>query len=101
VRVPSDMIAFGDNFALLAKSSSGRSRDTVVESYYGGLLRDERLPPHNPSDQLITKAAARHRDQGNIVFCDGHVEAVKFRRLFLERDDASLRRWNKDNEPHR
>jgi prepilin-type processing-associated H-X9-DG protein/prepilin-type N-terminal cleavage/methylation domain-containing protein len=92
VRVPSDMIALGDNFALW----NGKS---VVE--FGGLIRDERVTAYKPGHDLIKGASARHRNQGNVVFCDGHVEAVTFRRLFLDRDDASLRRWNKDNEPHR
>ena len=94
------MIALGDNFALLPKTASGFPEDTVAESNGGGLLRDEQLPVHNPGDR-VKKASARHRNQGNVAFCDGHVEAVKFKRLFLDRDDASLRRWNRDNEPHR
>jgi hypothetical protein len=35
------------------------------------------------------------------VFADGHVEALTFKRLFLDRDDESLRQWNIDHEPHR
>jgi prepilin-type processing-associated H-X9-DG protein len=94
------MIAIGDSLALVSRTVSGLPVDTVAESY-SGLRRDERLSPNNPNEDLIKKASARHRNRGNIVFCDGHVEAVTFRRLFLERDDASLRRWNRDNEPHR
>lgn len=37
----------------------------------------------------------------NALFCDGHVEVPKAQRLFFERSDDVLRRWNKDNEPHR
>jgi hypothetical protein len=33
--------------------------------------------------------------------CDGHVEAVKLSALFSETADEALRRWNKDNLPHR
>lgn len=92
VRVPSDMIALGDNFALL-------NGETAVE--FDGLLRSQYVTGFNPPSNRVKGAAARHRSQGNVVFCDGHVEAVKFGRLFLDRDDASLRRWNRDNEPHR
>ncbi len=92
VRVPSDMMALGDNFALL----NGK---IVVE--FQGLLRDERVTAFEPPGDSAKRASERHRSQGNVVFCDGHVEAVKFMRLFFDRDDASLRRWNKDNEPHR
>ena len=49
----------------------------------------------------VKRAAARHQNRGNVAFCDGHVEALTFKRLFLDRDDGSLRRWNRDNEPHR
>jgi prepilin-type processing-associated H-X9-DG protein/prepilin-type N-terminal cleavage/methylation domain-containing protein len=91
VRVPSDMIALGDNLVLVS--------GTVAE--FGGLLRDDRVIAYNPPDDRVKKASARHRNQGNVSFCDGHVEAVKFKRLFFDRDDASLRRWNRDNEPHR
>jgi prepilin-type processing-associated H-X9-DG protein/prepilin-type N-terminal cleavage/methylation domain-containing protein len=99
VRVPSDMIALGDNLALAPKSGSQREVDTVTESW-GGLRRIED-PRTSAPDQSVRRAAMRHRHQGNVVFCDGHVEAVKFKRLFFDRDDASLRRWNSDNEPHR
>lgn len=102
VRVPSDMIALGDHFALLPKYDSGFPVDTVIESR-DGLKRQEMVfgSPGPFVTESVKRAAARHREQGNVVFCDGHVEAVKFRRLFLDRDDASLRRWNRDNEPHR
>jgi len=112
VRVPSDMIALGDNLALLPKRGSDFPVDTVTESLvelarqditgmgpfsgftvngtYGSWVAEE-----------VKRAAARHQNRGNVAFCDGHVEALTFRRLFLDRDDASLRRWNRDNEPHR
>jgi prepilin-type N-terminal cleavage/methylation domain-containing protein/prepilin-type processing-associated H-X9-DG protein len=92
VRVPSDMIALGDNFTLF-------NGETVVE--FGGLHRSEKVTAYNPLSDHVKRASARHRNQGNVAFCDGHVEAVKFKRLFFDRDDASLRRWNRDNEPHR
>jgi prepilin-type N-terminal cleavage/methylation domain-containing protein/prepilin-type processing-associated H-X9-DG protein len=92
VRVPSDMIALGDNLALL----NGKS---VVE--FDGLLRSEKVTAFDPPGDRVKGASARHGNRGNVVFCDGHVEAVKFRRLFFDRDDDSLRRWNSDHEPHR
>ena len=100
-RVPSDMLALGDGLELLPKAGTDLPEDTVAESQ-GGLDRNElsRFGGANAMERA-KRAAARHRLRGNVVFCDGHVEALTFRRLFLERDDASLRRWNKDNEPHR
>lgn len=110
VRVPSDMIALGDNLALLRKLGSDFPVDTVTESLVE-LARQER-PSSGPGSNAngtygswvaeeVKRAAARHQNRGNVAFCDGHVEALTFKRLFLDRDDGSLRRWNRDNEPHR
>ena len=90
VRVPSDMIALGDNLA-----SGG---DMITE--YFGLARRE-IASGTPLPGAVKRAAARHENHGNVAFCDSHVEALKFRTLFLDHDDGSLRRWNRDNEPHR
>jgi len=99
VRVPSDMIALGDSLSLLPKTRSGFPVDTVWEF---GLFRQEMSGSSGSYvAEAVKRAAARHQNRGNIVFCDGHVEALTFKRLFLDRDDASLCRWNKDHEPHR
>lgn len=101
VIVPSDMIALGDNLALLPKSGSDLPADTVMEAL-GGLNRQETSGARGLWVlENVKRAAARHQNRGNVVFCDQHVEALKFKALFLDRDDASLRRWNKDHEPHR
>ncbi len=103
VRVPSDMIALGDRFAFVPRSSSP-AVDYVAESI-DGLVRQELGGGGHEANSFLNesvrRAKMRHHDQGNVAFCDGHVEAVPFRRLFLDRDDASLRRWNRDNEPDR
>ena len=36
-----------------------------------------------------------------MVFCDGHVEALKVQRLFFSKGERDMRIWNIDNEPHR
>jgi len=100
VRAPSDMIALGDSLALLPKTGSSLPADTVMEA--GGMYRQETSGDRSPDvTERVNRAAARHQSRGNVVFCDGHVEAVTFRKLFLDHDDASLRRWNRDHEPHR
>jgi hypothetical protein len=44
--------------------------------------------------------AARHLNEWNLVYCDGHVNAKKEKGLF-DMQNASVRRmWNKDNEAH-
>jgi prepilin-type N-terminal cleavage/methylation domain-containing protein/prepilin-type processing-associated H-X9-DG protein len=106
VRVPSDMIALADNLALLPKRGSDFPMDTVMESLVELTRQDITGMGHAGTygpgvAEAVKRAAARHHNRGNVEFCDGHVEALTFRRLFLDRDDASLRRWNKDNEPHR
>jgi prepilin-type processing-associated H-X9-DG protein len=101
VLVPSEMIAMGDNFALLPKAGSHFSTDTVMESL-AGLTRQE-VSSDRSLDvrERVTKGAKRHNSQGNIVFSDGHVESLTFNDLFLSRDDQSLRRWNRDHQSHR
>jgi prepilin-type processing-associated H-X9-DG protein len=101
VRVPADMIALGDNFAFLPKSGSDFLVDTVKESFSAMMRQEQSVASGPDAVEAVKRASARHRNQGNVVFCDGHVEALTFKRLFLDRDDASLCRWNRDHEPHR
>ncbi len=103
VRVPSNMIALGDRLAFLSSKTGGVASDSVAESI-DGLNRQEQSLTQvggNFAARTVKRASARHGQRGNIAFCDGHIESVKFKRLFLDRDDDSLRRWNRDNEPHR
>jgi prepilin-type N-terminal cleavage/methylation domain-containing protein/prepilin-type processing-associated H-X9-DG protein len=101
VLVPSDMLALGDSLQLLAKSGSEFPADTVRESESGLMLRQE-LSGTSGAEFVgtVTRAAARHQRRGNVAFCDGHVEALTFRRLFLDHDVVSFRRWNRDDQPH-
>jgi prepilin-type N-terminal cleavage/methylation domain-containing protein/prepilin-type processing-associated H-X9-DG protein len=91
VKAPSEMIAIGDGYV-----------GTTKGHLYGGtweLRRDE----NQPADFSQSTAAARrrHNKRINVVFADGHVEGPKLERIFLDRTDEVLRRWNKDNQPHR
>jgi prepilin-type processing-associated H-X9-DG protein len=43
----------------------------------------------------------RHNGRANVGFCDGHVENLPFKPLFLDTSDAALSRWNIDHQPHR
>jgi prepilin-type processing-associated H-X9-DG protein len=100
VRVPSDRLALGDSLKLLPKSGSDYSADTVMESDSGLMRQEDSGAIGEEIAGTVTRAAVRHQKQGNVAFCDGHVEALTFRRLFLDHDDVSLRRWNRDDEPH-
>jgi prepilin-type processing-associated H-X9-DG protein/prepilin-type N-terminal cleavage/methylation domain-containing protein len=46
-------------------------------------------------------AFARHGGRLNVLFCDGHVTPPSLQVLFRDNSDAALRRWNRDNQPHR
>lgn len=35
-----------------------------------------------------------------MAFCDGHVESQTIQFLFIDKNDETLRQWNRDNEPH-
>ena len=68
-----------------------------------------RLEVHDPNARtsydllpfLNQMAERTHNRRANVVFCDAHKEALTFKSLFSVTNDASLRRWNKDHEPHR
>jgi prepilin-type processing-associated H-X9-DG protein len=96
VAVPVDMIAVGDGTANITRGKVG-----VVS---GALYRTEQGLPFVGDSALYRSlmdfALKRHGGRVNIVFCDGHVEQDTLKRLFLDLDDAALRRWNHDNLPH-
>ncbi len=98
VRAPADMIAIGDAMGPFIDQSSRPSKLAVTESETGL----SRWPGSGTfGAQRINPAAVRHDSRANIVFCDGHVEGMMFKRLFFDQDDAALRRWNRDHESHR
>ena len=88
VRVPVDMMALGDGF---------RGSITIQDGspLFG---RTRSVGPDLGSTQ---RSLNRHRGRANVVFCDGHVEAVRMPALFFDAGEDALRRWNKDNLPHR
>jgi prepilin-type processing-associated H-X9-DG protein/prepilin-type N-terminal cleavage/methylation domain-containing protein len=95
VKAPADMIAIADNFQA---TTDGRVSATVDH-----IARDLPYPalPKGQHDFGTERARQRHDGRLNVLFCDGHVETIKFEPLFFDRSDAALRRWNRDNEPHR
>lgn len=91
VRVPSDMIALADGFFGMERGK------TLVRS---ALLGRDFQGWDVPREET-TRSRQRHNERANSVFCDGHVEALKLDRLFKSTAPQDLRRWNRDNEPHR
>jgi hypothetical protein len=47
------------------------------------------------------RQATRRRHNGTFVFCYGHVEGAKPQKFFDVHCDDVLKRWNRDNLPHR
>lgn len=88
---PSTMIAFGDSFAgegtNLTDGSLNLSRGELRE-----LGVDERT---------AERVYSRHQDRMHITFADGHVESLGVEAIFVDTSDDALRRWNRDDEPHR
>jgi len=82
VRSPADMIAYGDAFTgAWSLSPNGTNRWSWT---FPG---------------LASVPSSRHRGQGNLLFCDGHVESGKPAQ-WIEATDRARRRWNRDHEPH-
>ena len=54
-----------------------------------------------PDKRITKRVNQRHKGRINVVFCDGHLEAPTLETVFSDESDAALRKWNRDNQPHR
>ncbi|MDA1277303.1 MAG: prepilin-type N-terminal cleavage/methylation domain-containing protein [Verrucomicrobia bacterium] len=99
VKVPSDMIALGDGFSSLSVGTN------LFHIHHNGTLtRQHMRGSPAPSDDWVGESdpvRLRHSGRLSIDFCDGHVESITVESLFVDNSDQALRRWNKDNQPHR
>jgi prepilin-type processing-associated H-X9-DG protein len=86
---PSGMIAIGDSF---------EGNDGIVDEGDGLHRGNNHFKTYANSTQ---HAAARHGGKATIVYCDGHVESLRFQLLYEDTNDAALAWWNRDNQPHR
>jgi prepilin-type N-terminal cleavage/methylation domain-containing protein/prepilin-type processing-associated H-X9-DG protein len=88
---PTDMMAIADGFVgnnrFIVDAGSGLWRTASVRQDY---------PPGS-----TRRAYARHQGKAEVVFCDGHVENLRLQTLLGDDADSALRRWNRDNQPHR
>ena len=94
LRVPSDMIAFGD--ALQRMNGRIVSTGTAALSLNSWLLNAS----ESHWKELENQARDRHNGKGTVAFCDGHIESIRLPALFGIHD-SDLRRWNNDHQPHR
>lgn len=86
VKVPSDMIAFGEIGVI--------PLTTVLRGITGGFP----TPAHVPANP--TWFHFRYHPTGaNVAFCDGHIEFMTRARANTN-DVNQRRRWNNDHEPH-
>jgi prepilin-type N-terminal cleavage/methylation domain-containing protein/prepilin-type processing-associated H-X9-DG protein len=92
VLVPAAMLAIGDLGRRDEKGYIVPWVDRIGFDDVSVMTDEERRSQHRFSKK-------RHGARANMVFCDGHVEALKFSRLYSS-DPSELRRWNNDNEPH-
>jgi prepilin-type N-terminal cleavage/methylation domain-containing protein len=96
VKVPSDMIAFGDfvNRSISPAEDGAQLWDLFRPQ---PIAAGTYVPPIAPKQQPFFKM---HSGRFNRVFCDDHIEIEDMRGRFIATDDY-FKRWNNDNEPHR
>jgi prepilin-type N-terminal cleavage/methylation domain-containing protein/prepilin-type processing-associated H-X9-DG protein len=85
---PVQMVALGDGF-------TGWPR--VIRDGVGTLWRS---PSAEDRFASTSRSNRRHQRRATVFFCDGHAEALPLKRLFYDTDEAALKLWNRDNQPH-
>jgi prepilin-type processing-associated H-X9-DG protein/prepilin-type N-terminal cleavage/methylation domain-containing protein len=108
---PSDMIAIGDAVLgrfLFPDGSPGLGAggddnlSPVTSAAHGTIWVMLGELPYSPDfAPAVGWVSQRHNGRFNVLFCDGHVEGLKVRDLFDLGQDRVLKRWNRDNLPHR
>jgi prepilin-type N-terminal cleavage/methylation domain-containing protein/prepilin-type processing-associated H-X9-DG protein len=99
VRAPSQMTALGDAFVRSQNPALDGmlSRDATIgpATHYADVsVYDSKTPPKKQPPFVA------HRGRANRVFVDGHLESEDMRKPFAASDEQ-LKRWNRDNQPHR
>ena len=105
VVAPSQLIAIGDSTLLTPTGVPSEIISVLIQApEFHALLMVNQFEqtrsgyPLRPTDFAMLR---RHGGQWNMAFCDGHVEGGKLAKFFDWRKDQVLRRWNRDNEPHK
>jgi prepilin-type processing-associated H-X9-DG protein len=91
VLLPSEMIEFGEPLVVFQNDLYPAKAPPLWTS--GDIV----APAHGP-DRALLKYPVRHGQNCNVVFCDGHVEAMAPWKLFELTNSAV--RWNNDHQPH-
>jgi prepilin-type N-terminal cleavage/methylation domain-containing protein len=91
VRVPSDLIALGDAYI----AAGG---EAIAES--GFELGLNRSSVHSISMTDHQPVQKRHGGRLSAGFCDMHVESMPYRKMLMDHNEATWKRWNRDNRPH-
>jgi prepilin-type N-terminal cleavage/methylation domain-containing protein/prepilin-type processing-associated H-X9-DG protein len=101
IKVPSEMLAIGDAFENGPNGSVIEGGDLLWRGDGDRIWSGTDLQMVQRLGASSARSARRHDRRGNLVFCDGHVEALTFQALFRDTNDAALARWNYDHKPHR
>ena len=97
VKVPADMLGLGDSYI-------GWINGVIDDGLIGLIGRSwTNVGPYTAEQiaRTVRDQSRRHGGLANVVFCDGHVEGMKFQPLLFDESDAALSRWHVDHEPHR
>ena len=91
---PSRMVAIGDSY--LIERQPEKIMEGMTDLQYIPDKFRKRLPGYKREQK---ETNVRHNGLFHVGFCDGHVERMKYSKLFA--DDMEARRiWNRDHEPH-
>lgn len=111
VRVPGDMIAFGDSilhdFFVLAAPRSLSGLDDLSQGPTSIAIQWALLRPFGRVVATETEISAlkmmqkRHNGRTLAAFCDGHVEKPMLLNFFNPLPEDAARRWNNDNLAHK
>ena len=108
VKVPSDMYELADADLFSSSWSSplgggyyGWSPPGPTTFFLGQGFISKRTYHRGPQpwlQEIYPVIRRRHGGRQSMAFCDGHVESIKFEKLY-EWSDQSLRHWNYNHEP--